>query len=346
MNEPLISVVLPIYNVEKVLRRCVDSVLNQTYRNLEVILVDDGSPDGCPAICDEYALQDPRVKVIHKQNAGLGYARNTGIEHATGKYICFFDSDDYIEPTTLEECCALAEKEKADLVCYGNTEETSQGKIMKTRVPTPPKALYCGEEVQRELMPMALAHCAKTGENWNLLLSAWCELFSLETIQKNQFRFVSEREIISEDFYSVLQYYSYCEKVAFIQKPFYHYIANPASLSKSYRADRYERIKVFLEKMNELSVKMGMKSELQERIKTVFLGITIGALKQIVCADLPGKQRRCAFKTVVNDDTMKTVLKDYDASGEGLFKRIFFWSMKKRFSLLSYGIIKVKTITE
>lgn len=346
MNEPLISVVLPIYNVEKVLRRCVDSVLNQTYRNLEVILVDDGSPDGCPKICDEYALQDSRVKVIHKQNAGLGYARNTGIENATGKYICFFDSDDYVDPTTLEECCALAEQEGADLVCYGNTEETSNGKIIKNRVPAPPKDVYHGEEVQKELMPMALAHCAKTGENWNLLMSAWCELFSLETIQKNNFRFVSEREIISEDFYSVLEYYSYCKTVAFIRKPFYHYIANPASLSKSYRADRYERIQVFLQKMNELSQKLGRERELQEQIKTVFLGITMGALKQIVAAGGNHKQRHKAFRAVVEDETMKQVLKEYDYSGEGILKRVFLWSMKKRCAVLSYYIIKIKVITE
>ena len=96
MSSPLVTIVVPIYNVEKYLTRCVDSIINQTYQNLEIILVDDGSPDNCPRICDEYAKKDHRIKVIHKINAGLGMARNTGIENATGKYICFFDSDDYI----------------------------------------------------------------------------------------------------------------------------------------------------------------------------------------------------------------------------------------------------------
>ena len=91
-----ISVVVPIYNVEKYLVKCIDSILNQTYKNLEIILVDDGSPDSCPDICDKYKIRDKRIKVIHKENGGLSDARNAGIEIATGKYICFIDSDDFI----------------------------------------------------------------------------------------------------------------------------------------------------------------------------------------------------------------------------------------------------------
>ena len=103
MEKELISVVIPVYNVEKYLKRCVESVVNQTYKNLEIILVDDGSPDECPQICDKLSKEDERIKVIHKSNQGLGMARNTGIENATGKYICFFDSDDYVELTTIEK---------------------------------------------------------------------------------------------------------------------------------------------------------------------------------------------------------------------------------------------------
>lgn len=96
--DKLISVVIPIYNVEKLIARCVDSVINQTYKNLEIILVDDGSPDACPEICDDYAKKDARVRVIHKQNGGLSSARNAGIAAATGEYITFIDSDDFVNP--------------------------------------------------------------------------------------------------------------------------------------------------------------------------------------------------------------------------------------------------------
>jgi len=100
--KPLISVIIPVYGVEKYLRRAVDSVLKQSYRNLEIILVDDGSPDGCPAICDEYAAKEARVRVIHKENGGLSDARNAGLDIAGGEYIAFLDSDDYFAPFFIE----------------------------------------------------------------------------------------------------------------------------------------------------------------------------------------------------------------------------------------------------
>lgn len=94
--QPLISVIVPIYNVEKYLDRCVGSIINQTYKNLEIILVDDGSPDNCPKMCDDYAKKDSRIKVVHKENGGLSDARNAGMKFATGEYVSFIDSDDYI----------------------------------------------------------------------------------------------------------------------------------------------------------------------------------------------------------------------------------------------------------
>ncbi len=103
MSNPLISVIVPIYNVEKYLPRCVDSILNQSYKNLEVILVDDGSPDNSPKICDEYAKQDNRIKVVHKQNGGLSDARNAGMEVATGEYVSFIDSDDWVDADFISE---------------------------------------------------------------------------------------------------------------------------------------------------------------------------------------------------------------------------------------------------
>lgn len=113
---PKISVIVPIYNVEQYLNRCIDSVLNQTYADLEVILVDDGSPDNCPAICDDYAGLDARVKVIHKKNGGLSSARNAGLEIAQGDYIAFVDSDDWIDLGMYEALINLAEEYNADIV--------------------------------------------------------------------------------------------------------------------------------------------------------------------------------------------------------------------------------------
>lgn len=111
----IISVVVPIYKVEKYLKECVDSILHQTYTNIEILLIEDGSPDNCPKICNEYAESDSRVKVIHKENGGLSDARNVGIENATGKYLVFVDSDDVIDITMIEKLYLNLTKYNADI---------------------------------------------------------------------------------------------------------------------------------------------------------------------------------------------------------------------------------------
>lgn len=116
---PLISVIVPIYKVESYLRQCVDSILAQTYTNLEIILVNDGSPDNCGAICDEYAAKDPRIKVIHKENGGLSDARNAGLDIATGDFYCFVDSDDYLPDHAVATLLELQATHDSDMVIAG-----------------------------------------------------------------------------------------------------------------------------------------------------------------------------------------------------------------------------------
>lgn len=123
----MVSVIIPVYNVEKYLRKCVDSVLCQTYSDLEIILVDDGSPDRCGEICEEYALKDSRISVIHKKNGGLSDARNAGLKAAAGEYIYFLDSDDYLRNDAIGELIGCIEKEKADMVCFSAKSFSDSG---------------------------------------------------------------------------------------------------------------------------------------------------------------------------------------------------------------------------
>lgn len=116
MKQPLVSIIIPIYKVESYLRRCLDSIVRQTYKNLEIILVDDGSPDNCPQICDEYAACDNRIAVIHKKNGGLSEARNTGLDICKGEYISFIDSDDWVEKNYIEFLIKNAFSHQADIV--------------------------------------------------------------------------------------------------------------------------------------------------------------------------------------------------------------------------------------
>ena len=134
MNKPLVSVIIPIYKVEQYLDQCIDSIVHQSYENLEIILVDDGSPDNCPKICDQWAQRDARIKVYHKPNEGVSEARNTGIQISTGEYICFVDSDDWAEPMMVE-CLIRACMEDNTLIAvcgrYDHFEEKNECQISK-----------------------------------------------------------------------------------------------------------------------------------------------------------------------------------------------------------------------
>ena len=130
-HEDMVSIIVPVYKVEKEIKRCVDSILNQTYRNIEVILIDDGSPDHCPVICDDYARMDSRVKVIHKENGGLSDARNAGLDVAEGTYIAFVDSDDWVERDYIETLYVNAIKENADISIIGFSMVWESGKIRR-----------------------------------------------------------------------------------------------------------------------------------------------------------------------------------------------------------------------
>lgn len=150
MNSALISVVIPVYNVDRFLRRCVDSVIGQIYHNIEVILVDDGSLDGSPAICDEYAAIDNRIKVVHKKNGGLSSARNAGLEIVSGDYVSFVDSDDWIEKDTYDYCINLLVANDADYIQYEINDTDSQDKLVSN--PAETIKVYDGKEVLQYYM--------------------------------------------------------------------------------------------------------------------------------------------------------------------------------------------------
>ena len=147
MNEPLVSVIVPVYKVEKYLDKCVGSIVAQGYKNLEIILVDDGSPDNCPAMCDSWAERDSRIKVIHKQNGGVSSARNSALDMAAGEYICFVDSDDFIEPNTVKYM--LENIGDADVIQCGLSYDHANGRVEKCDIT---EADFIGEDAARAVI--------------------------------------------------------------------------------------------------------------------------------------------------------------------------------------------------
>ena len=214
--KPQISVIVPVYKVERYLRRCVQSILNQTHSNLEVILVDDGSPDGSGALCDEFAKQDSRVQVIHKDNGGLSDARNAGLSIARGDYVTFVDSDDWIEPDAYEAMLALAEESGAQLVCAGRyDEDETTGQISVGLCPEK-RELISDKEALRRIL------------RWDNMDSSACDKLYARTLFRD-IRYPVGRVV--EDVATTYRLVLEAGSVAMLPKPVYHYCHRAESIS-------------------------------------------------------------------------------------------------------------------
>ena len=150
-DQPLISVIVPVYNVEKYLKKCVDSITSQTYKNLEILLVDDGSTDSSGQICNEFEKNDARIKVIHKKNGGLSDARNAGLDRAKGQYYAFIDSDDYIQDNTIEIMLNAIKKNKSEIAVCNMIRFLEEGETVQFYCPTDHEVLYQGNQRYKTL---------------------------------------------------------------------------------------------------------------------------------------------------------------------------------------------------
>jgi len=328
--KPLVSVVLPIYNVEEFLERCITSVVNQSYKNLEIILVDDGSPDNCPSICDEWSKRDERIKVVHKQNAGLGMARNTGIENATGEFICFFDSDDFVEEKTIEKCLAEMEKNSSDVVIFGYSEIDGDDKV--TLVPIhSEKELYEGEDILSKLLPALLSLDISAG------ISACTKMYRMSALKSSDIKFVSEREIVSEDAYFALQFFGKISRASVINENYYYYYKNSNSLTRSYKKDRQIKNNVYLEKNVEYCKSAGYPQNVSQAVVLRYHSYTITAIKQVMQSDLPKTQKREELYKIFHDEVLVSTLKPEFINKQKRSLKIF-WKLLR---LKQYWLCKI-----
>lgn len=215
MPEPIISIIIPVYKVEKYLDKCVRSVIGQTYSKLEIILIDDGSPDNCPELCDDYALNDSRIKVIHKSNGGLSSARNAGLDIATGDYIAFVDSDDWVENNAYEEMLKLADKSGAEIVCCGAVKTDGEKDIEKCFCYYPTGTVCSAKDIVRDILT------DKIGSQ------VWRALYSRKCWEK--LRFPDGR--LYEDIPTTFKAFAKAEKTGFIAEPYYNYRMNLDGIS-------------------------------------------------------------------------------------------------------------------
>lgn len=239
----LISIVIPVYKTPRhFLERCIESCLKQTYSNIEIMLIDDGSPDDCGNICDDYTKIDTRVKVIHQKNKGLSGARNTGVRESTGEWILFVDSDDYIDFFMCEKLKQSVVDEKCDVICCGYIRDSLKGKKVQ-RLNEINTGIYIGEQ------------CKKLQENvlnFNSHFStAYCKLIRKTFITKNNLYHNEELRQGAEGIEFNIRLFENVQKVVIINEYLYYYVFNEDSISQSHNEKNHEFVIRCFEKIKD-----------------------------------------------------------------------------------------------
>lgn len=340
MEMDLISVVIPVYNVEKFLARCLDSVISQTYKNLEIILIDDGSTDSSGIICNKYLKIDNRIKVVHKKNEGLGYARNTGLDIATGRYVVFIDSDDYIENKMIEILYNDLKRNKAD-TCIGGFKRIIGDETIVNQNPLAGQ-LYESNRIMKEVLSRMFG--PDYLDDIKIEMSVWKVLFSNEIIQKNKIRFLSEREYISEDIIFDTEYYPLSRRVYMSSNCGYLYCDNENSLTNTYREDRFDKQVVLNNELRRRAKLLGISDSVRKRLDNLLVSLARYSIKlEVAFSNINGKKKaRSNIQRICNNSELSCILSEYDQEGVRNFSKIVNWMIRKKHISLLYVIMYLK----
>ena len=323
MNSPKISIVIPIYNVEKYLDKCVQSAINQTLQDIEIILVDDESPDGCPQMCDKYATQDSRIKVVHKKNGGLGFARNSGLEVATGEYVTFLDSDDFVDLFTYEHLYNIATTNNLDALYYKFKRFSVETDVQES-TPINEITEHKNEEI-KELMLDIIASEPSAKVDHKIQCSSCTAMYRMDIIKQNNVRYHSERELISEDLIFNLDYLKHALNVAFNNGEYYHYRVNPTSLTSTIRTDRIEKNYYLYEylKSNIEFWNLNLKKA-NERNDRLFIGNSRSSLMHYLQSGVNRKEKVTWLRKQLEMPIWEQLSQTYRWKELPIFQRLIF----------------------
>lgn len=336
-----LSIIIPVYNVEKYLDKCLQSVMNQTLQDIEIILVDDQSPDNCPQMCDEYAKQDTRIKVVHKKNGGLGFARNSGLEIATGEYVTFLDSDDFVDLHTYEHLYNLAKSNAIDALYYKFRRFTDEVEVVPSE-PTCNVTLYKDAAV-KELMLDMIASEPSAKVDHKIQCSACTAMYRMSIIKDNNVRFHSERELISEDVIFNLDFLKYAKSAAYNNGEYYHYRVNPVSLTSTMRTDRmdfnYKLYNYIKGAINSWDLDEILAEERNNRL---FIGNSRSTITHILQSDKALTEKIGWLKLTCRMLIWKELALKFNWKRLPLYPRLFFWLCFKKQVYLLFFLIKLK----
>lgn len=299
----LVSIIIPVYNVESYLPECIESVLEQTYSHWELLLIDDGSSDGSPQICDEFQRKDSRIRAIHKENQGPSAARNLGIEIAGGDYIVFVDSDDWIAPGMLEEMAGKIYRYQTDLVMCGFERVHTN---WRRRYRISPYSLVILQS------QMELASVYKRSETNMFGVSIWAKLYRRDILMDNHIRF---RQDVSyeEDCLFNLEYFRHVSTVAVLRDIFYFYRQLDVSLSKGYRQDGFGFLVQGYRGRLKLLEELGMTTQ---GARNIFMIVVKTTLIKIYDANLSRQEKMTEYgKIIAWEETQEACAGAVNAKG-------------------------------
>lgn len=256
--KPILSIIIPVYNIKDYLQECLNSIVNQTLKNLEIILIDDGSTDGSSKICDDYANKDTRVIVVHQKNKGAGMARNAGINIANGDYITFTDGDDYIDTTAFEHLIRLIQTNNLDAIRLSYNTFRTTGNFSHTNYSGEFKIYETKDEIRQIQLSTFSRPFNKNSIDINLGGSPWGLIIKSKIIKENNIRFLSERQIISEDYIFNYDCLNYIKRIGKLYDTVYHYRITPNSITRSPKLDNIVRTIATCELMTQKFINDGM----------------------------------------------------------------------------------------
>ena len=336
---PEISVIVPVYRAEAFLRKCTNSILNQTYSDLELLLIEDGSPDGSGALCEEIAKEDRRVRVFHKENGGVSSARNLGLEQAQGKYIAFVDADDWLEITALEDLHTALQEAGAESA--GGSHYRVQPDDQREEEPgAMPAGVYGPAEIRTGILDRLMGErMGKPGEVFNGFI--WRFLFSAELIRTHHLTFSGA---YLEDELFLLEYFYQAESLAMIDAPVYNYLQNPASVTRRYLPDYMETFTAFMQAKEALAARTGLgQDQPLWRENSNWSGLLI-AIGNEFAADNPASaaQKRRRVKALCERPEMAKAIESIQPLGLGRNKQIVADLVRKRHFLLLSLLYRIK----
>lgn len=286
---PSVSVIVPVYKAEKILRTCTDSILGQSFRDLELLLVDDGSPDGSGALCDAIAGEDSRVRVLHQENGGVSSARNAGLAAARGDYIAFCDADDSFEPDALERLYTALAESGADTAGCGHFYVWPDGRV-QAEAGALPAGVYGPEEMRTGIVDPLLGKRLDFGSGvFNGFI--WRFLFSRAVIRDHGITF--EGAYLEDELF-LMEYFLHARKLAMVDEPLYRYLQNPASVTRNYLPGYMDVFRRFMERKRALAEEYGLGADMPDwEDNSVWAGLLIAVGNEYA----PGNPRPLKEKT-------------------------------------------------